>query len=273
MRLSRPVRAVTQGATSVVVEADGLTVTCQRVVMAVPPPLMGQVRFTPQLPARRAQLLQKFPMGSIAKAVLAYDRPFWRDAGLTGQVISDTPPAQATFDNSPPDASFGALMGFLEASVIRRLDDEPEDEVLAAVAQNMGAYFGAPGASPTDAVLQRWDNEAWSRGGPVASTGTGVLLDHGDLVRAPVDRVHVAGTETATWWNGYMEGAVQSGERAAAEVLPLLSGAGGGGGGGSEPEPVVPEAPRSVLLPAAAAAVGGGAWLAARHRDGHTRTA
>ena len=63
----------------------------------------------------------------------------------------------------------------------------------------------------------------WCRSGcPVCATPPGVLLDYGEAIRAPVGRVHWAGTETSTYWNGYMEGAVRSGERVAREVLPKL---------------------------------------------------
>lgn len=52
---------------------------------------------------------------------------------------------------------------------------------------------------------------------------TGVLLDYGSTIREPVGPIHWAGTETATFWTGYMEGAVRSDERAAQEVLAHLT--------------------------------------------------
>lgn len=69
----------------------------------------------------------------------------------------------------------------------------------------------------------KWDDEVWSRGCPVSFTPPGVLLDYGREIREPVGRIHWAGTETSTFWNGYMDGAVRSGERVAQEVLPVLS--------------------------------------------------
>ena len=53
----------------------------------------------------------------------------------------------------------------------------------------------------------------------MALLGPGTLIDFGIALRPPVGRIHWAGTETSTYWNGYMDGAVRSGERAAAEVL------------------------------------------------------
>jgi hypothetical protein len=66
-----------------------------------------------------------------------------------------------------------------------------------------------------DYVERDWSGEQWSRGCYVGVTAPGVLLDYGPQIRTPSERIHWAGTETATIWNGYMEGAVQSGERAA----------------------------------------------------------
>jgi monoamine oxidase len=67
-----------------------------------------------------------------------------------------------------------------------------------------------------------WSAEAWTRGCYVGYTAPGVLLDYGAAIRAPVGRIHWAGAETSDYWNGYMDGAVRSGERAAREVLAEL---------------------------------------------------
>ena len=82
--------------------------------------------------------------------------------------------------------------------------------------------FGDQAANPTAFLETRWDNMAWHHGCPVGFTPPGVLLDYGEAIRTPVGRIHWAGTETSTFWNGYMDGAVRSGERAAAEALRAL---------------------------------------------------
>jgi monoamine oxidase len=113
-------------------------------------------------------------------------------------------------------------MGFVEASTSRRLNavsrQELQDQVLDAYAK----YFGEEARNPTAFYEKRWDNDVWHRGCPVCFTPPGVLLDYGPAIREPIGRIHWAGTETATYWNGYMDGAVRSGERAAEEVAPLL---------------------------------------------------
>ncbi|MFJ7077749.1 flavin monoamine oxidase family protein [Streptomyces sp. NPDC098781] len=220
--LSAPVRTITKSGTRYVVTADGITVNARKVVVAVPPPLAARITYDPLLPAARDQLTQRLPMASVAKAIAVYDTPFWRADGFNGQVVSDTGVISSTFDNSPPDASYGALMGFIEADEARKLDAASEAEVRAAVLKDYTTYFGEKASSPSSFVLQRWNNEAYTRGGPVSIAAPGVLTQYGPALREPVGGIHWAGTETSTYWMGFMDGAVRSGERVAKEVLAVL---------------------------------------------------
>jgi monoamine oxidase len=220
--LNSPVRKITQLKDRVQVDSDNLTAIGQRVIVAIAPPLAGRLQYKPALPALRDQLTQRMPFGSVMKVIAIYDKPFWRDQGFTGQVVSDTGPAQVTFDNTPPEGSPGALMAFIEASTARQLNAASKAELKAKVLDNFGTYFGEPARHPTAFYEKRWDNDIWHRGCPVCITPPGVLLDYGTAIRKPVGRIHWAGTETATYWNGYMDGAVRSGERASDEVKPLL---------------------------------------------------
>jgi monoamine oxidase len=220
--LNSPVRKITQLKDRVRVDSDKLTAYGQRVIVAIPPPLAGRLQYSPALPALRDQLTQRYPMGSVMKVIAIYDKPFWRDKGFTGQVVSDIGPVQATFDNTPPKGTPGALMGFVEAGFSRRLNGVSTEELKAQVLDNYAKYFGEEARNPTQFVEMRWDNDIWHRGCPVCFTPPGVLLDYGPAIREPVGRIHWAGTETSTYWNGYMDGAVRSGERASAEVAKLL---------------------------------------------------
>ncbi|MGH9058136.1 MAG: flavin monoamine oxidase family protein, partial [Acidimicrobiales bacterium] len=163
-------------------------------------------------------LTQRLAQGTLIKVEAFYPRPFWRDAGLTGAAVSDTGPAKTTFDVSPADNSFGGLLGFVGGDEARRYTGSP-GALEKAVLANFTTYFGSQAASPTSVVVQDWSAEEWTRGCPVAVAGPGTLTEYGPALRAPVGRIHWAGTETATYWHGYMDGAVSSGERAAAEIL------------------------------------------------------
>ena len=160
--------------------------------------------------------------GSLTKAEAIYDRPFWRDAGLSGQAASDFGPADTTFDNSPPDGSVGVLFGFIGGSRHDAWAKLPADERRAQVLANFVAYYGDQAASPTRYFEQDWTTERWTRGCPTGHFAPGALSRNGAWLRRAVGPVHFAGTETSGYWQGYMDGAVRAGERAAREAARSL---------------------------------------------------
>jgi monoamine oxidase len=218
--LGAPARKITQSGSGVTVDTDKGTFTGKRVIVAMPPHMAGRIQYAPQLPVLRDQLCQHAPSGSLMKCDAFYDKPFWRDQGLSGQVVSNSGYAKVTFDSSPyPDSSPGVMMGFVGGTENRALSGKSPDEIKQAVIGDFVNYFGQEAANPKDFTIQNWSAEEFGRGCPVAVYAPGTLLDFGSAIRTPVDRIHWAGTETATYWNGYMDGAVRAGERAAAEAL------------------------------------------------------
>ncbi len=201
-------------------------VAARRLVVAMPPAVQGRIAFDPPLPGSREQLVQRAPMGSVTKIHAVYDRPFWRDAGLSGQVVADAGMLRATFDDSPEDGSHGILMGFIAGAADRA--SEPDGAVgrRRVCLDELVRAFGPAAGEPIEFIEQRWSAEPYSRGGPVAGLGPGVLTACGPSLRTPVGPIHWAGTETASVWSGYIEGALESGERAGAEVAAALDGSG-----------------------------------------------
>jgi monoamine oxidase len=220
--LGSPVRRIKQGGASVTVESDRAIVSAKHVIVAIPPTLCQRIEFAPALPPGRDRLTQNWPMGSVVKCEAVYDRPFWRDGGLTGQVVSDASPVKITFDNTPASGSPGVMLGFIEARESRIWGQKSAGERRDAVLRNFATYFGDAALSPRGYVEMAWQEETWSGGCYAGNLTPGTLLDFGPAIRTPVGRIHWAGTETATLWAGYMDGAVRSGERAAAEVLARL---------------------------------------------------
>ena len=84
---------------------------------------------------------------------------------------------------------------------------------------SLAGYFGPRAGKPIDVIEQDWSAEEWTRGCYGADLAPGVWTQFGPALREPIGRIHWAGTETASVWSGYMDGALTSGERAAAEVL------------------------------------------------------
>jgi monoamine oxidase len=202
--------------------SDSVTVNAQQVIVAVPPALAARIQYDPALPPLRDQLMQHMPQGSLMKFEAVYPQPFWRSSGLTGQAVSENGPIKVTFDTSPPDGKPGILMGFIGGHEARVWQSKSASERRAAALQNLANYFGDQALSPSSVIEFNWSAEVWNRGCPVAVLAPGTLIDFGTALRKPVGRIHWAGTETSTYWNGYMDGAVRSGERAAGEVLKAL---------------------------------------------------
>jgi monoamine oxidase len=219
IRLGAPVRGITHSADRVTVHADGLTVTARHAVVAIPPALAGRIRYDPPLPGDRDQLTQVTPMGSVIKCLAVYDEPFWRADGYTGQASASDGPVRVTFDNCPPGGSPGILLGFLEGAQARRLARADSAQRRAEVLSSLARLFGPRSLRPRAYIEQDWTTEEWTRGCYGAHFPPGVWTQFGPALRRPVGRLHWAGAETATVWSGYMDGAVRSGERAAAEIL------------------------------------------------------
>lgn len=224
IKYNSPVRSVTQGASNVVVAGDGYRVTAQKVVVAMSPTLAGRIRFAPLAPGLqlRQQLAQRVPMGSIWKVHAIYPTPFWRAAGLNGQVTSDAYLAKVTFDNTPPELGApGVMMGFIDGQDAREACAMSPEARRANVIESFVTYFGEQARNPVGYLEMNWQAEEYSGGGPTGTFPPGVLTAYRGALRDPVGRVYWAGTETSTVWSGYMDGAVRSGERAARQVLGL----------------------------------------------------
>ena len=220
--LRSPVERIVQQGGYVTAYTSGLQVQAKRAIVAIPPTLAGRIEYRPRLPTERDQLTQRLPQGTLIKVTAVYNRPFWRDAGLNGTAVSYKGPANVTFDDSPQDGSSGVIFGFVGGDEARRHRRRSMAARRAAVLANFTTYFGAQAAHPRAYFETDWTAEVWTRGGPVAIAGPGTLLAYGPELRRPVGRIHWAGTETSTYWNGYMDGAVRSAKRAAREVLDRL---------------------------------------------------
>jgi monoamine oxidase len=220
--LGAPVRRIEHGADGVTVHGDDVAVRGKRAIVALAPPLAGRIAYDPPLPGYRDQLTQRMPLGTVAKCMAIYDEPFWRAEGLSGQGMSDTGPVKLTYDNSPPDGSPGVMLGFLEGRHARELGRISADERRAAVVDCFARLFG-PRAARLDSYVERlWAEEEWSRGCYGCHMPTGAWTSFGPALHEPVGPLHWAGAECATVWNGYMDGAVRSGQRAAEEALERL---------------------------------------------------
>ena len=223
VRLKQPVHLIKRHGKRVEVHGRNETWASKRAIIALAPTLIEGIEFKPKLPPMRAQLLQRVPMGSVIKCMAVYETPFWRAQGLSGMATSNTGPVKLTFDNTPASGSPGVLLGFMEGQDGRDYAQASTEQRRDAVLGSFERYFGSEARTGAiDYVDKVWAADPWSRGCYVGYMPPGVLLGWGDELRRPVGPLHWAGTETATYWAGYMDGAIESGQRAAAEVLAEL---------------------------------------------------
>jgi monoamine oxidase len=220
--LNAPVRKIRQAGSHAVVHTDRGKVRAKHVVVACPPVTVLGIDWDPILPQRRNQLLQRMPMGALMKCDAVYATPFWREDGLSGSGLNTTGAVRTSFDNSPPDGSVGVLLSFVGGSTWREYGLMSKAERRKAVLEGFAAIVGEKALHPIQYVEHDWTKERWTQGSPVAVQVPGAISAFGSSIREPFGRVHWAGTETSTYWAGYMDGAVRAGERAATEVLDRL---------------------------------------------------
>jgi monoamine oxidase len=221
VRLNAPVRAITQREDHVLVDTGDLVVSAARAVVTVPPALALDIAFDPVLPDDRLTLYRNAVAGPETKTLVVYDEPFWRTDGFSGQTAEPRSAAEVTLDATPASGTPGVIASFAFGPVAERLAALDQAERRRAVVDAMTARLGPRAASPAEFIETAWWTEEWTRGCSMAHLRPGILTRYGPLLREPYGRVHWAGTETSTTSHGAIDGAVRSGERAAAEVLDL----------------------------------------------------
>ncbi|CAH2220360.1 amine oxidase [flavin-containing] A-like, partial [Pelobates cultripes] len=249
VKLERPAVSLDQSGDKVIVETLNHEIYQQLlgkyVISAIPPILTTKIHFKPQLPPVRNQLIQRLPMGSVIKCMMYYKEAFWRKKDYCGAmfIADDNAPVEITLDDTKPDGSVPAIMGFILSRKATALANLSKEERKKRICEYYAKALGTEEAlHPIHYEEKNWCEEQYSGGCYTAYFPPGVMTQYGSVIREPVGKLYFAGTETATQWSGYMEGAVQAGERAAREVMCQM-------GLISESEIWVPE-PESVDVPA-----------------------
>jgi monoamine oxidase len=228
VRLSHAVRGIAQDADGVRVEVDApegpVTFGAARVVVAIPPTLTGRIAYDPPLDGQRDQLVQRMPQGSVVKFHVLYEEPWWRDEGLSGMVLAPGEPIGVTFDCTPPAGRPGLISGFFEGPSAVAAGAQTMEERREVVVGVLARAMGERARDVAGYVDRDWSAEPFTRGCYGAHLPPGAWTVYGPALRRPVGRIHWAGTETAERWTGYIDGAIDSGQRVAVEVLGALSG-------------------------------------------------
>ncbi len=213
------VRSIGQDANGVTVSTDGAQYRGQHVIVAMPPHLTAAISFTPTLPAERLALVQSMPMGVIAKVACIYPEAWWRPMGLSGTAQGDLPTVNATADSGPPSGRPGILTSFVQGQRLYPWSVMSPARRRQAVLDDLVVYFGAQAGQPAQYIEKIWPADPLTEGAYNAYMPPGGWTSYGPALRTPVGRIHWAGTETATQWFGYFDGAVSAGEAAAKAVM------------------------------------------------------
>lgn len=216
--LSAPVRTVDWTAKGAKVHTEAGVWRARYVVFATSPTMINQIRFTPQLPSKRRMLHQRFPNGRNTKAVIVYDRPFWRDRNLNGNVISTDGSLTAAYDLGDEEARKGILITLFTGLPAYRVDNLAPAQRKARVLQLLTQALGPEAQDPVEYMERVWADEEWSGGASSPFLTPGALTTIAGDLREPVGPLYWAGTHMSPEYRGYMEGALAAGEIAARRI-------------------------------------------------------
>jgi monoamine oxidase len=214
-----PVRRISQDEDGVVVSTDSARFEARYAIVTTAPAHRAGIEFQPALPAAAVALTRTWRMGALSKALVAYDTPFWRVNGLSGEALTDTGTVFITFDVSPGDGGPGVLMAFCDPRVFDGFG--PEFRRRRVVEQLVDLY-GPQAGAPIDYVDHCWGTEPFAPGGPNPAVAPYASVSYASALTEPHGRIDWAGTETAGEWAGCMNGAVLTGQRAAERVAERL---------------------------------------------------
>lgn len=223
VKFKEAVHSIVQKDNKCHVNTSKATYHSKKVIMAIPPVLASCISYTPLLSINKRQMLQKIPMGTVVKCYAIYKKPFWREKGYSGEAVTDEgSPYQTIFDNGPAHSDYGVLMGFAIADRANKLMQNTLEERKEIMIKTLVKYFGQEAAEIRHYEDKCWADEEYSQGCYAGYLPPGIWTKYQDSLRTIEGHIHWAGTETATIWNGYIEGAVITGIRAAKEIKDLL---------------------------------------------------
>lgn len=213
-----PAYSVDHGDEDVTVRTAQGVFIAKAAVIAMPPSAANAIAFTPALPLQRRQLQGRAPMGRESKIQVRYERPFWREAGLSGEIF-DLDLGHLALDVTRPGDEWATIVAFIGGKDYDAWFALGEQGRKQAIMDSLVATLGDEAADARSYHETDWPSTPYTLGAPVTIMPPGLLSSIGDALNAPVGRLRFAGTEAAPMWTGYMEGAVRAGEAAAASLI------------------------------------------------------
>jgi len=217
--LNQPVRTLEWSDAGVVATTDEMTVKARYAILAFAPVLYNRISFVPSLPRRQHQMHQHISMGFVIKVHAVYDRPFWREQGLSATAFSPYELVHEAYDNTNHGDERGTLVGFVS--------DQNADDVFTLTAEgrkerileSLSHYYGPEAKNPVVYYESDWGTEEWTRGAYAASFDMGGLHRYGADLRAAVGPIHFACSDLAGAGYQHVDGAIRMGHLAASNIV------------------------------------------------------
>lgn len=204
------------------------TIEADRMVCTLPFPVLRTLEIAPALPADKRRAIDTLPYSTITRVYVQVARRFWEDEGLNGSAYSDgavprvlTQPMGRRTHRAVLEAHTGKATG-------ARLAALGEDERLAFALEELEQVHPGVRAHAEGGTSYAWTEDPWARGG-YASFAPGQIFEFLPVIARPEGRIHFAGEHTSRLSTS-MDGALESGARAAQEIEAAATASSGAGG-------------------------------------------
>jgi len=212
--LNTPVTAIEADDAGVSVHAGSKKFRARFVVCTMPASVLRDVKIMPGLPALQAEAVANLPYGQSTSVFFAIKEKFWEADGL-GSSLWTNGKAGRAYNWLVPNGNY--IWMYLTAGMNQALRTADEKEVLKYATDALHAARPSTKGRIEPIASVNWSANPWSRG-TFAYRRPGQIAKYGNIAAGPHGRVHFAGEHTAVLQSG-LEGAMESGERAALEVL------------------------------------------------------
>jgi monoamine oxidase len=219
VKLNFPVTFVEQLADHLDLGNEHMRVRAKKIIITAPYAVVKKIKFAPALPLAKQLLINTMEMGTVLKIHALYDTPFWRDVQFNGSSMCLDERIELTVDNSVAGSTKGILTSLIHAQRAKQLLGMPDQERKDFVLNSYANLFGEKAHKPIFYHDYSFSKNPWIGGAYTGFYQPGIFSQYGEHISKPCGNIHWAGTETATEFKGFMEGAVRSGERVAKEIL------------------------------------------------------
>lgn len=224
VHLSEPVASIEDCKSHVsVLTTTGKSFLARKCIISLPSTMYRDINFSPALPRPVREVTEATRLGHYNKAIVCYDKPWWRDLGFNGFFMSYVGPVSLARDTSVDPKRHYSLTCFVNGHQGEEWAKLYPHERRRLVLNQLAAIFNVGPDSevfrPIEVFEQIWKHEPFSKGALAPITDIGHYTKYADVYGKPIGNLHFVGTEYSMEWKGYMEGALCSGEHGAKEVI------------------------------------------------------